>query len=285
MPSSLSTSRDPVTRCRPLLGTFVEISAVEADSDTIRRAFGIVAHVHAHMSFHEAGSDLARLRAAAPGEVVEVDHETASVLRIAVSLHEATDGLFDVAVGRALVRGGFLPREGIDRLRDFPGTTADIEVVDDRHVRCKRRVLIDLGGIAKGYAVDRALEQLQALGIPAGSVNAGGDLRVFGDREWQIQLRDADDLVRHVLSVRDGAMASSANLHNRRQVGGAFYTPHIGREGKPTFLDHRVTVLAEKCVMADAMTKVAMVAPDLADDILAAHGGYVLRDSMLVEAA
>jgi FAD:protein FMN transferase len=274
-----------VTRCQPWLGTFVEISVAEADMGAVEAAFRAIAHIHACMSFHSTDSDLARLRSAQPGETVAVDEETVAVLRMAVALFEATDGLFDVAVGRALVRSRFLPREGIAHLSRYTGTTADIGIIDDRHVRCRKRLLIDLGGIAKGHAVDRAVAALQAAGVRAGLVNAGGDLRAFGDRDWQVQLRDADDVVRHSLALRDCAMASSANLHDRRRVQGVPHSPHIGRDGAPALVDYRITVLAERCVIADAMTKVAMVDADFADRILATHNGYVLRPSMTREAA
>ncbi|AZI37726.1 ApbE family protein [Caenibius tardaugens NBRC 16725] len=274
-----------ITRCRPLLGTLVEITVPKGCEDAVGPAFAMIADLHARMSFHEPASDLAALRSAQPSEAVKVDRETVSVLRMAVALHEATDGLFDVAVGRALVRGRFLPRDGIMHLNRFTGTTADIEIIDDCHVRCHRRMLIDLGGIAKGHAVDRAVETLTAAGVPAGLVNAGGDLRTFGARDWHVQLRDADEAIRHVVTVKDCAVASSANLHNRRQVKGVPHGPHIGWNGVPVLTDQRVTVIAEWCVIADAMTKVAMVNTDLADEILKAHRGYVLRDAMLVGAA
>ncbi|WP_340266251.1 FAD:protein FMN transferase [Sphingobium mellinum] len=274
-----------ITRCRPLLGTLVEITVPEGSEDAVGPAFAAMAEIHARMSFHDPASDLAALRTAPPGEVVMVDCETVWVLRMAVALHEATEGLFDVAVGRALVRGGFLPREGIMHLNRFTGTTADIEIIDDRNVRCHRRTLIDLGGIAKGHAVDRAVETLVAAGASAGLVNAGGDLRTFGERDWQVQLRDADEAIRHVVTVPDCAIASSANLHNRRQVKGRPHGPHIGWNGTPVLTDQRVTVIAERCIIADAMTKVAMVNADLADEILEAHRGYVLRAALLAGAA
>jgi FAD:protein FMN transferase len=273
-----------VTRCRPLLGTLVEITVPDESATVIDKAFEVIAHIHARMSFHEPTSDLARLRAALPNEVVAVDKETVSVLRMAIAFYEATDGLFDVAVGRALVRTRFLPRDGVIHLGRFRGTTADIEVIDDRHVRCRQRMLIDLGGIAKGHAVDRAVETLIAAGVTTGLVNAGGDLRMFGVCDWQIQLRDADDVIRHTLMARDCAIASSANRLDRRKVRGQLCGPHIGRNGDSVLVDHRVSVVAECCIIADAMTKVAMVDPDFADTILSAYKGYVLREPALAGA-
>jgi FAD:protein FMN transferase len=259
---------DTITRCRPLLGTFVEITASGAGIDA---AFAAIAHVHDRMSFHEAGSDLAAIRRARAGDVVAVDPETIAVLRMAQALFAATDGLFDVGVGGELVRSGFLPGEGLDP-DAYPGTAADLAIEDDRHVRVIRPVLVDLGGIAKGHAVDRAVETLVAAGEPLGLVNAGGDLRGFGPVDWPIGLNDADGVVRVGVAIRDGALASSANLLNRRPGG----TPHIGRGRRPVWADYRVTVAAETCIVADAMTKVAMVDPDLADSVLQTYGGQVL---------
>lgn len=207
------------------------------------------------------------------------------MLRMARAFFEATDGLFDVAIGRQLVGSRFLPKEGLGHLNRFRGTSADISIVDDTRVRIDRRVLIDLGGIAKGYAVDRAIETLIAQSVPMGLVNAGGDLRAFGDRDWEIHLRDADEIMRSMVPARNCAIASSANLLNRRRHRGAIHGPHIGLDQKPILVDERVSVVAEWCIIADAMTKVAMVDPDLADEILAAHNGYVIRDSILMAAA
>lgn len=274
-----------ITRCQPWLGTLVEITVPAGHSGMISAAFDIVGHIHRRMSFHEQDSDLARLRTADAGEVVPVDRETISVLRMATAFHGATDGLFDVAIGRALVRGRYLPRAGLAHLARFPGTTADIEILDDTHVRCRRRMLIDLGGIAKGHAVDRAVETLIAAGVKTGLVNAGGDLRMFGEQDWDIQLRDADGVVRQALRARACAIASSANFLSRRKVRGQAYAPHIGRHGHPVLADYRVSVVAERCIVADAMTKVAMVEPHLAVDILSMHNGYVLSEQPMAGTA
>ncbi|MEO0033296.1 MAG: hypothetical protein RIS94_3054, partial [Pseudomonadota bacterium] len=248
-------------RCRPLLGTYVEVTVPDGAEGAADAAFAAMAHVHAAMSFHDAGSDLARLRAAAAGDEVTLDPQTVRVLRVAKALFEATGGLFDVCCGRALVRAGFLPRAGIARLTDHPGTTADIAILSDTRVRVHRRVLVDLGGIAKGHAVDLAIEVLHAAGVAEGLVNAGGDLRAFGPRDWPVALRDADGEVRFMVPARDCAIATSANLDTRRRHRGETHSPHIGRAGKSVLAPERVTVVAPTCIIADALTKVAMADP------------------------
>ena len=277
MPSSLHTLPDPVTRCRPLLGTFVEITAPDGHGEAVNAAFAAIAHVHGRMSFHEPASDLAAMRKAQAGECVAIDRETVRVLRTAQALHEASDGLFDVTVGRGLASDGFLPRNGLGPLKQYDGTATDVIIEDDTHIRLARRVLIDLGGIAKGHAVDRAVETLIEHGVPGGLVNAGGDLRAFGSADWTIGLRDADELMRLHMVIRDCAVASSANLNNRRLLRGSLRSPHIGRRGQPVLTGQRITVVAELCVIADAMTKIAMVDADLADTLLADYKGHVVR--------
>ena len=276
----MSATHNLVRRARPWLGTIVEIGVTADHEGAIEAGFAEIARIHQLMSFHEATSDLAKLRAANAGELVEVDADTVAVLRVAADLHQSTDGLFNVAIGRQLVRTRFLPRMGADHLVHFNGNASDIEIVGDCHVRLRRRVLIDLGGIAKGYAVDCAVAVLQAGGVPKGIVNAGGDLRVFGNAAMPIEVRAAQGGYSSAFAVQNIAVASSENSRTRRTIQGHVTTPHIGRDNRPAIIDETVTVTANACVIADAMTKVAMVDPDLADRLLAAHGGQVVRFAM-----
>ncbi len=276
----MSASGNLVRRARPWLGTIVEIGVSTEHESAIEAGFAEIARIHRLMSFHEGTSDLAKLREAKAGELVEVDADTVTVLRVAADLHQSTDGLFNIATGRQLVRTRFLPRMGADHLAQYNGDASDIEIADDRHVRLHRRVLIDLGGIAKGYAVDCAVAALQAAGVPTGIVNAGGDLRVFGDTVLPIQVRAAQGGYSAAFAVQSIAVASSENSRTRRTIQGRIATPHIGRDDRPAIIDQTVTVTASTCVIADAMTKVAMVDPDLADRLLASHGGQFVRFQM-----
>lgn len=274
-----------LTRCQPHLGTLVEITVPEAAAGAIVGAFVAITQVQARMSFHAADSDLAMLRKARPGETVAVAPATIEVLRLALELHRETNGLFDVTVGRELVRGGFLPQpEGL-KAADCSGTSADIEIIDDRRVRCHKPMLIDLGGIAKGFAVDRAVAALQTAGVPEGLVNAGGDLRMFGARHWTVGLRDGDGTVRERIALADCAIASSANMGSSHRRLGRLRTPHIGAGRAPVAVPTRVSVIADRCVIADALTKVAIAAPADAHQIAARYGARILRETALGKAA
>lgn len=274
-----------IRRCRPLLGTFVEIAVPDGFEGTVAGAFDAVAHIHARMSFHDEGSDLAALRRARAGTAVAVDPHSVAVLRIACDLHARSDGLFDVAVGADLVAAGFLPQPADCPIEGRVGTTGDIQLLDDSHVACARPMLIDLGGIAKGYAVDAATDALAAAGVPRAIVNAGGDLRVLGDRPEPVHLRDANGMVDGLIEIADAAVASSSNRHLRRQTDRGMASPHLGRGRRPLLSDLAVTVIAEKCVIADAMTKIAMVDPELAHAMLAPWDGEIIMHPMRGKAA
>lgn len=263
-------------RARPWLGTLVEIALPTEETDAFDAGFGAIARVHQLMSFHDPASDLGRLRKARPCSVTQVAPETADVLACAIDLHGRSDGLFDITIGRNLVRGGFLPHEGLVHLNRFPGRMPDISLVGPREVRQERIALIDLGGIAKGYAVDRAVEALIDHGVPAGIVNAGGDLRIFGDLRQTVLLRRGDGRMLELDDVCDLAIASSENRLSRHKRQGETRTPHVGPSGRAVTIDGLVSVAADRCMIADAITKVAMTDRALADRLLDPHGGRVL---------
>ena len=272
-----------IRRARPWLGTFVEIAC--DDLSAIEAGFAAIAHVHARMSFHHDNSDLAALRDATPGSIIAVDGETVRVLRLALELNRTSCGLFDVTIGRQLVSAKFLPRMTAQPLTYYNGTCADIEIADDMHIICHRPMLIDLGGIAKGYAADLAVAAMQDAGAVQGIVNAGGDLRVFGNASETIWLRRADGQVGSSLEARNIAVASSSNLLFRRTYRRAQHSPHIGRARRAMLTDDAITVTAPTCAFADAMTKVAMADTELAHRMLASVGGTVIITQTLSEAA
>ena len=178
-------------RARPLLGTLVEMRVEAPDGACARAAveaaFAEISAVHARMSFHEAGSDLSRLHAARVGTQVEIDARTSEVLRCALDLAARSQGRFDPTIAGRLVAQEFLPPPRSPFLPDVRASWRDVELTDGG-VRLHRPLWLDLGGIAKGYAVDRAVGVLLAHGATQALVNAGGDLRVAGAREEIVHL-------------------------------------------------------------------------------------------------
>lgn len=239
-------------RARPLLGTLVEIEvdgATQAAAErAIAAAFEAVSLVQRLMSFHDADSDVGRINRSAFRTPVTVHPWTARVLRHAEVLHAATDGLFDCAVGHELIRRGLLPADGLDHVS--PGGFGAVRLSADRSVCLTAPVAIDLGGIAKGYAVDRAIATLRAAGIRGATVNAGGDLRVMGDTDQPIYVRIPGGGLLPVGSLRNGAIATSSSLATIDRGGAPHQSP-----GSPP--DRRAySVVAPSCVVADALTKI-----------------------------
>jgi len=254
-------------RVRPWLGTLVEVRldgcAPDRAANACEQAFAEVAAIHRLMSFHDAGSDLDRLHRAAAGRTVRVDPRTRDVLDWSLRIAAASDGCFDPTVAAQQVAWSLLPRPASALLPDRDATWRDIELVGRDGVRFVRPLWIDLGGIAKGYAVDRAVEILGDAGAEQIVVNAGGDLRVAG-RQASINLRTQAGLeALPRLELADAALATSAPAPgSRRNARLVNSSPHVdGRTRRPMAL-RSVSVVAARCVVADALTKVVMAADD-----------------------
>ena len=271
-------------RAQPLLGTFVEIAASGAPGDVeaaIEAAFGTIARVRRLMSFHEPESDVSRLNRAAGANAVAVDPWTFEVLEAAVDLGRRSAGAFDVSVAPVLQAMGRLPRHGDGESAELaPGRGPAIELMAGHTVRLRdARVRIDLGGIAKGYAVDRAVAVLVQCGAAQGVVNAGGDLKVFGPRPQAIHLRDPRDprVILDRVEIARGALASS---------GGRADPVHSWQADTPCVIDpSRATpadtiagasVMAASCMIADALTKIVMIRGEAAGALLAELGAAAL---------
>jgi len=264
----MATASDNLRRARPLLGTFVEVTTAGAARSemnaAIDAAFEAVARVHRLMSFHDDDSDVNRLNREAWLRPIEVHAWTFRVLEAAVEMHHRSKGIFDLTIAPALQAMGLLPRR-----HDDPPIAAQVRLFDAIELREGKivrfrhpDVRIDLGGIAKGFAVDRALEALRRFGIGSGMVNAGGDLAAFGQEPQTIHLRHPRDprLVIGYVDVADEALASSARrfdpLQSADTTASAIIDPGTGT---PTDAIDGATVRAPSCMIADALTKIVMI--------------------------
>lgn len=277
-----------IRRARPLLGTFVEIEvlgAAELDmTAAIDAAFDAVAKVHRLMSFHDAESDVSRLNREAQRQPTVVDDWTFSVLEVAVELHRRSNGMFDIAVAPALQALGLLPGTHDLALAASTSRSFDaIELLPGHVVRFHEPgIRIDLGGIAKGFAVDRAIEVLRGFGMIGAIANAGGDLAAFGPQPHAVHIRhprNPAQIVCHV-AVANEALASSARrfdpFYAADTASSAVIDPAMQRA--PEMVDG-ASVRAPSCVIADALTKIVMIAGTLAGDLLAHYQASALMMS------
>ena len=276
----MEKTADSIIRARPLLGTLVEITARGTDGRQLERAvdaaFAVVERVHCLMSYHEPRSDVSRLNRANGGAPVVVHEWTVAVLKASIDLQRRSKGSFNIAVGAALERLGLLPSSN--------GPSARIGAVGQGAVEllprnCARLLVpgnrIDLGGIAKGFAVDQAAAVLRASGVVGGVVNAGGDLFVFGPDEQAIGIRDPRNparLMAHTM-LREAALASTAlgfdPVATDRPSHSSIIDP---RSGEPVVTMSGATVRAGSCMIADALTKIIMIGGRDASEVLEHYG-------------
>lgn len=259
---------DNIRRLRPLLGTFVEVAvagaAVADMAAAVEAAFAAIGTVHRLMSFHDEESDVSRLNHGGFEAATGVHRWTFQVLEAALEIHRSSNGQFDIRIAPALQQLGLLPYRAGDLAHDAALISGhgEIELLAGDRVRFgDRATRIDLGGIAKGFAVDRAIDVLRDFGMPSGLVNAGGDMAVFGPRGHMVTVRDPGQPSRVLcrIELRDAAIASS----------GARFDPFRSLEvwapavidpvsGEPVYGVIGATVRAPSCLFADALTKVVM---------------------------
>lgn len=257
-----------IRRARPLLGTLVEISAcgdsAVAAQAAIEQAFAEVEQIHQLMSYQQADSDVSRLNREAYARAVRVHAHTWRVLRAARLLAEASHGVFDITVASHLAHMGFLQPHA-----DFPVAAAranwrDVMLLPDDSVRFLVSAQIDLSGIAKGYAVDMAIQALQQAGMSSGRVNAGGDMRVFGAQPQilHVRLPHAHTQMLAMHQAENFAAATSAGYYSGVEQDGRELLPIFHPHTQQACASGRsVTVLAKDCMTADALTKVVYANP------------------------
>lgn len=261
-------------RARPLLGTIVEIAATGWEAtlpSAVDAAFSAIEDVQRLMSFHDERSNVSRINAALDGEEVHVHAHTWRVLTHALKLSELSHGAFDVTTAAALVRYGFLPHHGNHDESAPHVTWRDLELLDHYRVKWRRKGCIDLGGIAKGYAVDCAIEVLRASGVTSGAVNAGGDLRCFGEPQL-IHVRQTTRPTELLWLgwLADGAIATSGGYFAGMRAQGEQIDPLVDPKCQSCVTwDASISALATDCMTADALTKIVRLAPALAPGLLA----------------
>lgn len=197
-----------------------------------------------------AGSDSELLRAAAVGQRVRLDAWSYEVLTACGELHAESHGVFDPCVpGR-------------------PGRMDAIDLSVAGYAMKLAELELDFGGIAKGFAVDRAVDALRDHGCTSGLVNAGGDLRVFGPAR-SILLRKQGELANR-LELADEALAVSepkSTRSPREHLG--FYLGTTGERMAGSW----VAVVAPSAMLADGLAKCVMLcAPEISAPLLVRYG-------------
>ncbi len=221
-----------------IMGTRVAVELWSEDAALAGRAMDAVMEEMRRtdelMSTYKPESQLSQVNAHAHERAVAVDPEIIKVVERSLEMSRLSGGAFDVTYASV----GYLYDYRAHQKPSDAAIAAALPGVDYRQVevdrekntiRFKRKgVRIDLGGIAKGYAVDRAVERLVALGITNAMVNAGGDTRLLGDRRgkpWIVGVRDPRNDGKLVTRVplEDAAISTSGDYERYFEEDGVRY--------------------------------------------------------------
>ena len=277
---------------RLVMGTFARVVAVAADSSTARRcievAFVEIEKIDELMSDYKSDSEISEINRDGFNRAIKVSKSTYEVLEKSIEFSELSGGAFDITVGplvdllHSAEKKEVAPSEeeiaeaklkvGYQKLKlDDPNRTVKFAVDGMK---------LDLGGVAKGYAIDRAVEAMQKGGAVGGMVDIGGDIRCFGappqgKDHWLIGLQDpgvGSDIVISaeagistgelllVLKLQNAAIATSGGYQRFTLIGGKKYS-HIldTRTGHSSDELASVTIISKNATDADALATAVSV--------------------------
>ena len=261
----------------------VSIRAFGPDENTCKQAleagFARVDELNALLSDYVPDSEVSRVNRAAGGGAVAVSAETFEVIRLAKDWHGMTSGAFDPTIRPALklwklaARDDELPSDAeIEAARKLIGAGKIEMDAAKRTVRLSAAGMsLDLGGIAKGYIVDRAAEALRERGATAGVIDAGGDVLVLGRKPggklWRIAVENPpprDKAYTIVLGLSSGAVATSGDYRRGLFIEDKTYSHIIDpRTGRPAGHVTSATVIAKDLATADALaTALCVLGPE-----------------------
>lgn len=262
------------------MGTVVDLTVWTADQAAAeaasRAAFAELERIDRLMSHWIPTSDVERINAAAGGPPVAIGEETFHLLEVAQQVARRSGGVFDVTVGglRGLWKFDHQSNDGsvptAAEVRARLGLIGWQRLALDKGKRTaqlrRAGMAITLGGIAKGYAVDRAVAILHQRGLRDFILQAGGDLYVSGQKggtPWRVGIRDPRgprDAPFALTELRDRSFSTSGDYERALVIDGVRYH-HIldPRSGMPAMASRSVTVLAKDALTADAWSKVLFI--------------------------
>jgi thiamine biosynthesis lipoprotein len=262
------------------MGSELEVQAYTRDSATLNRVvaegFAAVDALDARWSLYRADSELSRLnRRASSGEVVALEPDLFELLQVSADVHRMTGGAFDVTVGPLVRLWGFLdgrphwPRpEELEACRQRTGFENVALDAEARTLRFLRPAMeIDLGGVAKGYAVDLLAGRLHRAGVERFLVDFGGSSQLAsgsppGQDGWYLYLRPPwnDRLPMRKVVARDLSLSTSSNDQRFWVRDGRIYGHVLDpRTGLPTAHRGSVSVIAPSATLSDALSTAFLV--------------------------
>ncbi len=254
-----------------IMGTRIAVEVWHEDPAAAAAALdAVIAEMHRIddlMSHYKPESQLSRINRDAAAAPVAVDRELAGLIARALEFSELSGGAFDITYASV----GYLYDYREHRHPTDAQIEAALPAINWRHVVVDREastvrflkpgVRIDLGGIAKGHAVDRCVGLLRARGITNASVSAGGDSRLLGDRRgrpWVVGIRHPDDRERVIarIPLEDAAISTSGDYERYFDEDGVRYHHIINpRTGRSATGVRSVTVIGPDATLTEGLTK------------------------------
>ncbi len=261
---------------RSYMHTFVEIQVIANDKkkvqQAVNKAFDAIGEVETNTSKFISASDISKIKNGGQNEIIKISDYTLKCLTIAKKISEKTDGKYDVTIAPLVELWGFGNNNSKKVPSDIEIKIAKIKVGSDKFIvlydkhsvsTTVANLDIDLSSVAKGVAVDAAVEILLSCGFSDFLINAGGDIRTSssGEKVWHVGIQTprenvaAKDIIENdILKVKNKAVATSGNYRNYFKEGTNTYShiinPNTGVPVKTTVLS--VTVTAPTCAEADA---------------------------------
>lgn len=302
-PALSGSSEEVFKQTRRLMGTLVTVQVAGGSEEAARRAveeaFAEIERIEAMAHPRGAHSAVRRINEAAGREPVEVPEEIYEVLDMARRVSEHSGGAFDVtfaAVGRlwdfSSPEATLPSKEDIGRALELVGyRKLVLDAAGRRVFLAMPHMEIGLGAIAKGFAVDRAMEAAKKYPSPGILIEAGGDIRQSGSkhgRPWAIGLQDPRKprgSLYGILEIEQESAVVTSGDYERGFVRGGIRYHHIidPRTGAPARWCRSVTIVGPSCALADALaTAVFVLGPQRGLEMLAAH--YPDYDAFILDA-
>lgn len=226
------------------MGTHAKIVLYDGTNDDIDNAFSKMRFLEGLMSDYDQRSELSRINRYAGKNIVDISNELKQVLEISIEVARETGGAFDPTIGALTIgfygfgREDSTPRKSnnlsdVKKLVDY----RLLSLHDNEAFLEKEGMMLDLGGIGKGFAVDKAVDLLKERGITKGSVSISGDLRVFGDDHiiYVKHPRREGFIASFTSGGKDLSISTSGDYERKVNVGGKSYhhilVPEVGSSG------------------------------------------------------
>ena len=253
---------------RFLMGTIVEV--VSADPAAADIVFNEIKRIENILSKYREDSDVSLLNKS--GSIMP-SQELFFIVNKAKEFWQLSNGAFDITVAPLMDLWGFTNRQfrlpGEQEIKNTLKLIGSDKIIlneKKKELTFKEKGMkIDLGAIAKGYAVDCAVEKLKKAGIKSALINAGGDIYCLGDKDgkpWQVAIQNprGKGFVKN-LELKDRAVATSGDYEQFFETGGKRYShifnPKTGRPSEEKVIS--VTVVANDCLTADALATTIFV--------------------------